>query len=132
MEHTKHAKLTSEVRDTILRLSKAGLKLAEIAEILNVSYSITAYTMQCYRAVESDDWETVHKISDKQGQCIKWALNRLGKTLPEENAAEPDCVETSSAPVCAEHNAIVAYENILKSFNRIESILSEILAELKG
>lgn len=132
MEHTKHTKLTSEVRDTILRLSNAGLKLSEIAEILNVSYSATAYTMQCYRAVESDDWETLYKISSSQGQSVKWALEKLGKTLPEDVVDEQDNTPVQTESATDSVTADERLDEIQKSLNGIGFLLSEILAELRG
>ena len=136
MEHTKHTKLTPEVRDTILRLSSAGLKNSEIADILNISYSITAYTMQCYRAVESEDWETLHKISAKHGQCVKWALDKFGKTLPEDTVSEQgdtqDNTQEETAPIMRYARMDERFDEIQKSLNGIGFLLSEILAELRG
>lgn len=132
MEHTKHTKLSAEVRDTILKLNDAGIKLSEIAEILNVSYSSAAYTIQCYRAVESDDWETLSRITGKQGHCVKWALEKLGKTLPVENTDEANDSENLDSKAEVEPNVLIMYENTINALNSIESLLSKILAELRG
>lgn len=132
MEHTKHTKLTPETRDTILRLSTAGIKLTEIAEILNVSYSVAAYTMQCYRAVESEDWETLRKIAGSQGPSVKWALEKLGKTLPDDVVNEQDSTQGQTESATTNVSMDERFDEIQKALNGIGFLLSEILAELRG
>ena len=132
MEHTKHTKITNETRDAMARLSLLGLKNAEIADLLNVSASSVAYTMQCYKAAEMDDWKTLHRLSSNNGPNVRWALDKFGKTLPEKSMPEQgrDSCQHDSAPV--EGISSEQANEILKSLNGIGFILSEILAELRG
>lgn len=128
MEHAKHTKITSEVRDAVLRLNEAGLKSSEIADILNVSSSSVSYTIQCYKAAESNDWKTLHKLIDCQRQSVKWALNKFGKTLPDEAVDAPAVVKES---LPSEETVPEMYAEIKKALNGIGFLLSEILAELR-
>ena len=128
MEHAKHTKITHEIRDTMLRLSNAGLKSPEIGNILNVSKASVAYTIQCYKAAESDDWKTLRRLAIHQGKNVEWALNKLGKTLPVEIAVEQDNTSVQKELVVSSD----ALEDIQKALNGIGFLLSEILDELRG
>ena len=132
MEHTKHTKITQETRDTVARLSLAGLKNSEIADILNVSASSVAYMMQCYKAAESDDWTTLRRLANSNGLNVKWALDKFGKTLPDDVVSEQDNTpaERESAPAYARMDE--RFDEIQKSLNGIGFLLSEILQELRG
>jgi hypothetical protein len=136
MEHAKHTKITSETRDTILKLSNAGIKLSEIAEILNVTYSSTAYTVQCYKAAESDDWDTLHHLANKQSTIVKWALEKLGKTLPDAVVSEQGDTQGNTQgqtePTVSYARMDERFDEIQKALNGIGFLLSEILAELRG
>ena len=132
MEHTKHCKITSEVRDAAVRLNLAGLKNSEIADILNVSSSSVAYTIQCYKAAESDDWDTLRRLASTQGQNVKWALDKFGKTLPADAVDEQSVAPCQPVPTFAYARTDERFDEIQKSLNGIGFILSEILAELRG
>jgi hypothetical protein len=131
MEHTKNARITSEIRDTALRLSCAGLKASEIANILNISPSSASYIVQSYKVAEMEDWENLRRIARSQPGSVRWALEKLGKTLPNEVYTEPACVEVPNSPTVNESEMLVMYESIVKSLNNVEYLLSEILAELR-
>lgn len=132
MEHTKHCKITPEIRDAMVRLNNAGIKASEVANILNVSMSSVAYTLQCYKAAESDDWDTLRRLTGNQSTNVKWALDKFGKTLPEATVPAPDSEIIQVAPIVKDDTSSKHYEEIQKSLNGIGFLLSEILAELRG
>ena len=132
MEHTKHTRITYEIRDTMLRLSNAGLKAPEIAPILNVSQSSVSYTLQCYKAVESEEWETVRRLTISQSSGVRWALDKLGKTLPDDLVDEQDSTSAQQEPAPVYARMDERFDEIQKSLNGIGFLLSEILSELRG
>ena len=124
MVHEKNHKVTDEMRDSIWELYTVGLSATRIGQLLGVSSSTASYTVQIYKAVGNEDWETCRRLLKSAGPTVKWALDRLNKTMPEIE-------ETPVAPVVyTESTTAAKLDEILKAVNGVGYLLGQILEKL--
>ena len=83
--------LSNETRDHIITMAEAGISIANISKILGVSEASISLIKLAYRLVKEEKWDELRvSVGTSSKPTMDWALNKLGKKLPEKKPCTPN------------------------------------------